>query len=261
MKNLTNIQPSLEFEYQMLRNYKGVPVGVWLLPSWKRPHKIEEFIRQAAIAGMSTPCVVLLDDDDPSKDEYLKIKLPHDWQFFMSKVTNEDRVNCIGRKIRDWTRQRPEFFKNAEWIGFLTDNYFPVTLRWDMKLIDQLNGMNFISSNDRWMAPMRVTGATVFSGDFLRAIGYIYPPKLNHNYIDNIWETLGKRTGLWECDMSTIVLHKHWLQNTAQKDEAAINSWAFMKEDLNIFLEWHSKEFPLATQRLKQMMKEKMRLK
>jgi hypothetical protein len=91
---------------------------------------------------------------------------------------------------------------------------------WDVKLRDRLDGKNFVSSNDRWMAPMKAATATAWSMPLLEALGWpIYPPGLQHLFIDDIFEAIGRGAGCWRICMDVVVEHRHVLNGRGAKDE------------------------------------------
>jgi|SRR5215469_2895459 len=185
--------------------------GLWLLPSLNRPASLARFFRACREIGISTPGLVLIDEEDhkQNRDAYRALWMPADWKIKLTKGRTQ------GDKLREtWPR-----YKGAEWIGYLGDDCVPETVGWDKMLVARLLGWNFVSCNDAWQAPKRIGNCAVFSGDLIRAVGYFWPPALQHLYIDDLWETLGRDTGCWQQRMDVLVRHVHVLKGEAPEDE------------------------------------------
>lgn len=220
---------------------------MWLLPTLNRPEKLRQFCRAARLTGTRTPGLLLVDKSDYLANErtYLDLEehdLPDGW-----KIHITDSVS-MGDKIRE----RWDFYSDAKWVGILNDDHVPRTARWDARLIEQLTGRNFMSCNDRWCAPTKAAGATVWSGDLIRAVGYLFPPNLRHLYIDDLWELIGRKAGCWNIDMSVIVEHRHVLKG-AESDsthELVYNQELWEKDRL-IFQKWLNEEAAATLERVK----------
>ena len=114
--------------------------------------------------------------------------------------------NATGERTEDAYRR---YCKDADWVGWLGDDSRPITEHWDTLAIERLTGWNFVSTNDGVFAPKKASGATVWSGDLLRAVGWLYAPGLKHFFFDDVWEHIGKTCGVWTVDMSILVQHDH----------------------------------------------------
>ena len=67
---------------------------------------------------------------------------------------------------------------------------------------------------------MKAATATAWSMDLLKAVDWpIYPPALQHLFIDDVWEQLGKATGCWRVCMDVVVEHNHVLFGKASPDD------------------------------------------
>jgi len=53
----------------------------------------------------------------------------------------------------------------------------------------------------------------------VRAVGYIFPPGLQHLFVDEVWEILGRDTGRWTHVMDVLVEHRHVLKGAAEFDD------------------------------------------
>lgn len=178
---------------------------MWLLPTLNRIKKLENFVLKAVEYGLSTPGLIIVDEEDykANNSDYLTLVLPKDWRIVVTKaVTMADKVREVWFQIED-----------QDWVGILNDDHEPASLAWDQELIRRLDGKNFVSANDR--SPRTFTlpvTATAWSMPLLKVIGWpIYPPGFRHLFIDDVWKTLGLQTGTWRIVAKSIVLHRHVL--------------------------------------------------
>lgn len=186
---------------------------MWLVPTRRRLSKLRNFCESALNAETSTPAMLIVDHSDwlDNHKAYEKIDMPDMWDF-----VHTDAIG-MGPKVREvW----PLLAEDCFWVGILNDDHFIVTKHWDTKLVNQINGKNFITTNDRWNAPKRAAGATIFSMPLMEAFGFpMFPPQIDHLGIDDVFETIGRNTGCWEVDMSVIVEHHHAFKNPDTIDD------------------------------------------
>jgi len=176
--------------------------GLWLLPSKNRPDSLKRFFA-AYVATKATTHVCVIVNYDDMNHSTVGVDIPEG-----CSVRSMRGVDCVADAINNaslFLLKDPEI----EWIGLICDDHIPETEAWDIKLIEQANGFNVVSSNDGWQAPRRIHGAIVFSADLLRAVGWIYPPGIKHSFQDDAWEYIGARTGIWKTDMGIMVRHAH----------------------------------------------------
>jgi hypothetical protein len=230
---------------------------MWLLPSRGRPDLLKRFFDNAK--GLSTPGTILIEKSDKYFEKYLfDIKLPQNWETFVCPEDFENHNPSYAKVIRAWFASNQDYIKKCNWVGLLNDDYIPITENWDTKLIERLNGKNFVCGNDRWKSPERLTGAGVWSGNLLRAVGYLFPEGIGHFYADNMWEDIGGATGLWDICMDIIVLHDHHTMPNKEMDETSLyveKESGFLQSDKKRYLQWHNEgEFDGALLRIKDML-------
>lgn len=175
-----------------------------LIPSLNRIKKLTECMDSFKATHISTPGIIIVDSDDLSQNveayDSVREHLPKGWSIRVTKARGfGDKVREIWPEVRD-----------CEWVSLMNDEHYAITDEWDKKLIKQLTGKNFVSCNDRWNAPARSAGCTMWSMPLLEAVGWpIFPPQINHLGIDDVWEQLGRATGTWRVDMSVVIEHRH----------------------------------------------------
>lgn len=207
--------------------------GIWLLPTRARPEQAERLLAKCP------PGVwLLVSEDDPRKDDYIALAAHTGSSLFLTNVEGM-AAKC---------QQVWESLYNAPtWVGILTDDLEPVTEGWANALTAQITGWNIVASNDGWQ--QRMQGAVVFSGDLLRAVGYLAPPNLKHLYFDDVWESLGKTTGCLQYDMNVLVNHAH-VNRTGNSDGTAQKVTTFWAGDEHAFATWRIEDQQRAINRI-----------
>lgn len=224
-----------------------------LIPSLNRINKLSQCLDSFTKTHVSTPGIVIVDSDDLSKNlkgyEDIRSSLPKDWRIEITKARG------MGDKVREiWP-----LIRDCEWVSLMNDEHFAITDEWDKKLIKQLNGKNFVSCNDRWNAPARAAGCTIWSMPLLEAVGWpIFPPQINHLGIDDVWEQLGRATGTWRVDMSVVIEHRHVFRGGDMDETHKLTygdqNWAGSpaQQDVQARLQAFSQtDFPQAIERVK----------
>ncbi len=237
-----------------------------LVPTRRRLGKLRNFCNSAIKTETTCPAILIVDRQDwqDNEEEYKAIEETHfpnrDWKFVITDAIG------MGPKVREvWDLH----VKGGKWVGILNDDHILVTKHWDKRLINQLNGKNFLTCNDRWNAPLRAAGATMFSMPLMEQFGFpMFPAQIDHLGIDDVFEQLGRQTGCWEVDMSVIVEHHHAFKNQDAVDETHTlvygkQPWQNAQGQLSDvalktqtdFNEWFTKDFPEIVKRVREFRK------
>jgi hypothetical protein len=159
---------------------------------------------------------LIIDEEDHLKNKTQYTNLFKNLYVPKRVKTKITKAKGMGPKVREVWPEVIEAVKTYKtpWVGLLNDDHVCITENWDRRLIEQLNGSNFITCNDHWRAPQRAAGATLWSFKLLEEVGWpIFPPQIDHLGIDDVWEQLGRWTGCWKVDMSVVVEHHHVFQD------------------------------------------------
>jgi hypothetical protein len=188
--------------------------AIILLPTYQRPELLKTFLKSYIETETTTECWVLVDKDDPKKEEYLKIEYP-------KGVTLTLTVGrSMAAKIRDvWDK-----IINLDAVCILNDDHELITKHWDQKCLSQIKGYNVLGTNDNYVAPQRLAGATWWSGKVLRTIGYIFPPGIEHLYVDSVWEYLTSKAQCANILMDVVVAHNHAFKDQSKPKDETHNS-------------------------------------
>lgn len=171
---------------------------MWILPTRNRLSSVARLFRSFREMGVTTPGLVLVNLEElvQRKREYDALDLPNNWEVVGVKANSmHDALRAIFDRVKD-----------CEVVGLLQDDLVPATPSWDANLFRSVQGHNVVSANDG-NATNRMHGAIVWSGALLRALGWFYPPGLNHQFGDDVWETLGRETGCWQIRQDVVTKH------------------------------------------------------
>lgn len=207
---------------------------MWLLPSRQRVGNLKRFFRACRETGLTTPGLVLVNEEELRRDRIayapVNLDLPETWQV----------VGVTAACFHDALRAAWGIVKDLPWAGLLQDDLVPQTADWDQKLVARLNGWNVVSASDG-RGTGRMHGAIAWSGDLLRAMGWMYPPGFKHLYGDDVWETLGRETLCWTYRHDVVT---HHLNETyqASADATARTIRAHSEPDRKRFETWLARE-------------------
>lgn len=184
---------------------------MWLLPSRRRPYNLARFFAACRASGVATEGTVLVDrrDWNDNRLDYEACDPPAGWRFRLTEGETQ------GDKVREvW----PEIADRA-WLGLIGDDCVPETAGWDRRLVEHLEPALIVSCEDGWQAPQRLGNCWIIAGALARRVGYIFPPGLQHLFVDDIWEAIGRGADCWHRDMTVKVAHRHVQKGEAPPDE------------------------------------------
>lgn len=233
---------------------------MFLLPTLNRTHKLKTFLKSVIDTNNQVEGLILVDQKDFSlnNEAYIDIEnnhLPAKWKLVVTRSVS------MGAKCREII---PTLDPITKYIGLLNDDHFCKSEKCLEVLVSKLDGKNFVSANDGTVNAFRLpVTATAWSVGLLRAINWaIYPPFLEHLFIDNLWLELGKATGCWKMVASAMVEHHHVLFGKAEEDETHKKvygadfktgkpgeMWAKDQANFNSFMQ---SDFHLAVAKIKQ---------
>lgn len=226
--------------------------GFWLMPTYGRVKtNVPRFFAAAKATGMTTPGVLVVDHADYQANayDYDELDLPANWSVHL--VTGGGCAAATREAMADL------FTEETQWIGWLGDDIIPETEHWDVKTIRQLNGWNVVSTDDGAHAPHKLNGISVWSGDLVRAVGYLFPTGLQHMYLDDVWEVLGRATACWQCDMSVMGRHAHASWGAEKdRDPTFVKTNSRWPEDDRAFQNWMRGEHVEAANRIFALMQQ-----
>lgn len=191
------------------------------VPSRGRPANIARLweAMQETCQG-DTALVVGLDADDPARDGYPALAQPYVIRENLRQAVawiNELAVPAAG---------------NYRFIGHIGDDFVPRTKGWDLQIMEALGKTPFAFGNDLY--PLRAPGSLcchIFCrSEIIGALGYLGPPILRHQYVDNAWMAWGLTAGITFLE-DVIIEHMHWGAGKAEADDSYRESAACLGAD------------------------------
>lgn len=188
-----------------------MPDLVVIVPSRQRPEAARELAEAfVETCTADTALVVVVDDDDPTREQY------GDGVLVGAHTSMVDALNKtavgfanLGEGLRPFA------------IGFMGDDHRPRTVGWDKRYLDVLReygSIGFVFGNDliqRKRLPTQIAMTT----DVVRTLGYMSPPELRHLFVDNSWLRWGNGLGRLRYLREVIVEHCHPIAGTNVWDE------------------------------------------
>ena len=229
---------------------------VTLVPSLNRVKLLGRFLQSAIDCETSTNGVIIIDKEDWNKNrnQYEELKKPDDWEFYVSKAVK------MGDKIREVF---PTIENHYTAVNILNDDHVIKTKNWDKRLFSKIDGTNFVTCNDAWMSPAKAAGATVFSMDLLKTVGFpIYPHGMIHLFIDDLWESIGRGTGIWDIDQSVLIEHHNQLRTPETRDKTFYDVYGrgpdlhnaeLWKNDEKVYQEFMRNDYMLVRNKIRKL--------
>lgn len=181
-----------------------------LVPSRGRPQNIQRLVDgfSDTVADLvNTKLVVGVDDDDVTKDEYLKISAP-----FLEIVVGP-RLRLAGT-LNEIAEQRMDSY---DILGFMGDDHLPRTQGWDNRIREAMIPLGVVYGNDLIQGPNLPTEVFLDS-EIVRRLGYYVPRGFIHLFLDNTWKTWGEQTGTLRYLDDVVIEHLHFINGKAEHD-------------------------------------------
>ncbi len=196
----------------------------WFLPSYGRPESLRAL--QGAPGGMPGNVLVLVNEDDPKRAEYERLS---PWPIHF--VPAGSRVGDVWREV--FLR-----FPDEPYYGLLSDDLSPETPQWHEKMVEAAGKRHFANPRGGPGWPQRMRSTICIGGDLVRAMGYLVPEGFRHNFIDDVWDLIGRTFRLVVPLHDVVVEHRHPLYGTAKTDDTYVRGSADFEQDRERFREW-----------------------
>lgn len=221
----------------------NIDKGLFFMPTRNRPASLSRFFDayRATGATVAGRIVLNLDDWQANGPAYIAVNIPANWAF----------VPVQADSMCDAMRRMWPLMKELEWVGWIDDDMLPETPGWDKLMVEALTGTNFVSTNDCWQARAepeegRMCGAWAFSGELLRAVGYLVPQHLAKSYVDDVWEMIGRQARCWTPRMDITTRHLHPTAGLANPDDTTDQVNKHWDNDTAAALNWRRDQAPFA---------------
>lgn len=227
-----------------------------IVPSRGRPHNIAELIECWVMTNANATLLVVVDDDDVTKDEYLAVMAtsPATQQF---QLAIRPRLRLAGtlNSVSFERVSRPGTVP-MDIIGFMGDDHRPRTYAWDTHIEESFKDMGHgvVYGNDLLQGGNLPT-AVFMTAAMIQTLGYMVPPGLVHMYLDNVWKEWGLALDRMWYLPNIVIEHMHPVAGKAQWDERyqEVNAGSQYASDEAAFKNYMSSRFAYDIQRLKEM--------
>jgi hypothetical protein len=180
--------------------------------------------------SVNTDCIIALDEDNESEYQ----RLPG-FKYEICK-TNRRRgatypLNQIAFKL----------CHEYDYIGFWGDDQFPRTKDWNMKMytvLEENKPYSIVYPNDL-LQKANLSTSVIMDSKYIKLLGYMGPPRLDHLYIDNFWKFLGEYVNNLHYLDDVIIEHLHYSVGKSNADNLYIdvNTNEASQNSLQIFNE------------------------
>jgi hypothetical protein len=176
-----------------------------LVPSRERPSNLTRLLGGiAATSAGKTDVLVLVDDDDPTKPQYLEAV--HEVGF--AWLESGPRPAGIGPLLNV---HAVHYASSYQAIGFMGDDHLPQTTLWDalvMEALDDLGATGICYGDDRFQSAALPT-AVFLASCIVRALGRMVPHGLLHLFLDDYWLQLGRLLHSIRYLPEVVIEHHH----------------------------------------------------
>lgn len=208
-----------------------------IVPSRGRPGNVAALVDAwfGTAVGAAT-LLIAIDDDDPTRDDYLKMLAP-------PIKAGTLRVEVAKRQRLGGTLNSIAGVGATEYraLGFMGDDHRPRTAGWDRRMVEALDelGSGMVYGDDLFQRANLPT-AIAMTSDIVRSLGYMVPGGLVHLYVDDAWKALGEGIGRLRYLPDVVIEHLHPSAGKAQMDASyeETNSQAQFDADRQRFEDW-----------------------
>lgn len=175
----------------------------------------------------------VVDDDDPSRDDYLDL-VP---------ATHLAINESIGSMVLALNAQATLHAAIGvyDYLGFVGDDHRFRTEAWDRIMLDKLDavGGGFGYANDLYQG-INLPTQVVMSASIVNELGWMAPPVLRHLWVDDAWKYLGSSVGRLVYFPEVTIEHVHPYAGKAAMDEhyERVNSRQMIDHDREAFGTW-----------------------
>lgn len=192
-----------------------------MVPSRGRPQNIKRlWLAMQHTCRSDTHLLVGLDDDDPCLDEYLALEGPeYEVRSGLHQVVSWLNVLALPR------------LSEYRVVGTIGDDNVPMTIGWDIKILNALEDTPFAFGNDLYPREPGSLACHVFArSDVIAMLGYFALPSLRH-MADLAWQAWGEACGITFLP-DVIIEHLHFTNGKSEPDETYMNASSCGYDDM-----------------------------
>jgi hypothetical protein len=232
-----------------------------ICPSRGRPDAVRELwatMRETTVSP-TTRLFVAIDQDDPCRDDYLRIPLGvterfgYDIDRLTIRVLRPDETGDMTRAMNSAVRP---FLGKDLIIGMVNDDHRFRTRGWDRRVVSAMKQPGIVAANDGFQEDRLVTTPFIDSR-IVTALGWYCLPACRHLFVDNAWTDLGKQLRrLWYLK-DVVIEHMHPFAGKGQWDDRyeAANNQAVIDHDRTAYEAWRGSALMYDVQRIKRALR------
>jgi hypothetical protein len=211
-----------------------------IVPTRGRPQNI--VTQMKALKASRSICTVIycVDENDPEVDRYVEAvgNDPDAYEFAILQIGEPAMLGPWLNRVAPVIARSPKL--QRELIGFMGDDHFPRTDRWDKTLADACRGQVSIAYGNDLMQGPNLPTAVFMTGAIIRTLGWMVPPEMEHLYLDDAWKSLGQMSGTLRYFGNVIIEHMHPAARKAAMDEGynRVNQQSQYDADRKRFADW-----------------------
>jgi hypothetical protein len=157
------------------------------------------------------------------------------------------------RRLAAWTNYLAEqaLADGHSILGFLGDDHRPRTPGWDTRIIEAMAALgDGLVYADDGLQGERLPTAPFWSAKVIRALGFYYPPVLDHLFADDYWLRLAHDLGRCTYLPDVSIEHQHPAAGKAEMDRSYEESAACWDHDERALRAFLRDEHPAALARV-----------
>ena len=204
-----------------------------MVPTRGRREQCERLLASfTETASPDTDLLFIIDGDDQETYDGM------DWGTAATAVL-EPRA-YLQQKLNKVAEAVVDSYDVLMWLG---DDCVFVTPAWDtimLAALEDLGGSGWVYADDKRRSD--VPEHWMVSSDVVRALGWFYPPAVQHYYGDNSIAELGKRAGLIRYCPEAVIEHLHYTVSKGQRRDRLYSQTEkkFGQHDLDAFRQWQA---------------------
>lgn len=213
---------------------------MWLIPTRHRPHMMRALIEAMRATELPSDVAVMID----CCDGYEQIDWPDGW-----KVHRSDEHLEMSRSLNALFEAYPE----EPWYGLVCDHARPESSEWSSALVESAGSWGIATSVGRNGRPNKRTGkerfgaATVWGGDLVREVGWVWLPDVVHLYGDDAWEDIAHGLNALVRDERSVVRNLLIVHGTMPRDSNHERLWrgqSYVRRDRDGYEKWQQERLP-----------------
>lgn len=220
-----------------------------IVPSRGRPQNIRRLCGALLNTNSEVDLIVGIDEDDPSRNEYLKVA--DEYAFKLRVAKERQRFAATVNSIA------VDYYDSYKYLAWMGDDHVPHTMYWDRRYQQTLEKLKVgvVYGNDLVMGEAIAT-ELAFTSNIVEALGYAIPPGFIHLYVDNYFMELGKAIDALVYLPDVVVQHMHPTVGNAEQDQTYLeaNSPENWSNDERVFRAYIAKQLPEDAKKLKELL-------